>query len=117
MPVSIPATSTTRSAVSSSSPLSGFAAAFPVDDFALTPAERRLFEALDRHGVRYMLLGMSAALLEGAPVATQDLDMWFESISDERIRQAARDSRAGNRSLGVVGQLWRETPHLGVHRS
>ncbi len=55
MPVSIPATCTRRSAVSSSSPQSGFAAAFPVDDFALTLAERRLFEALDHHGVRYML--------------------------------------------------------------
>jgi hypothetical protein len=81
-----------HSAVSSSSPQLGYAAAFLVDDFALAPAERLLFEALDRHGVRYMLLGMSAALLEGAPVATQDLDVWFESTSDERIRQAARDA-------------------------
>jgi hypothetical protein len=34
-----------------------------VDDFALTLAERRLFEALDHHRVRYMLLGMGAAKL------------------------------------------------------
>jgi hypothetical protein len=92
MPVPIPATSTTRSVASSSSPQSGFAAALLVDDFALTSAERRLFEALDHHGVRFLLLGMAAALLEGAPVATQDLEVWFESISDERIRQAARDA-------------------------
>jgi hypothetical protein len=81
-----------RSAASNSSPRSGFAAACPVDDFALTPAERRLFEALDHHGVRYLLLGMGAALLEGAPVATQDLDVWLESTTDERIREAARDA-------------------------
>src|ERR1700676_3150263 len=66
---SIRATSTTRSAASRSGLRSGFAAVFPVDDFALTVAERRLFEALDHHGVRYILLGMGAALLEGAPVA------------------------------------------------
>jgi hypothetical protein len=66
--------------------------AFPVDDFALTVAERRLFEALDHHGVRYILLGMGAALLEGAPVATQDLDVWFESTTDDRIREAAKDA-------------------------
>jgi hypothetical protein len=35
-----------RSAASNSSPRSGYAAAYPVDDFALTLAERKLFEAL-----------------------------------------------------------------------
>ena len=50
-----------------------------MDDFALTLAERRLFEALDHHGVRHILLDMAAALLEGAPVATQDLDVWLEA--------------------------------------
>jgi hypothetical protein len=57
---SIRATSTTRSAASRSGLRSGFAAVFPVDDFALTVAERRLLEALDHHGVRYILLGMGA---------------------------------------------------------
>lgn len=66
--------------------------AFLVDDFALTLAERQLFQALNRRGVRSILLGMGAALLEGAPVATQDLDVWFESAEDERIRLAARDA-------------------------
>jgi hypothetical protein len=83
---------TTRSAASSSSRQSGFAAVCPVDDFALTLAERRLFRALNERGVRHVLLGMSAALLEGAPVATQDLDVWFENTHDERIAQAARDA-------------------------
>src|ERR1700686_260814 len=75
IPASIRATSTPRSAVPRSTPRRGFAAVFPVDDFALTVAERRLFRALDHQGVRYILLGMGAALLEGAPVATQDLDV------------------------------------------
>ena len=99
MPVSIPATCTRRSAVSSSSPQSGFAAAFPVDDFALTLAERRLFEALDHHGVRYMLLGMGAALLEGAPVATQDLDVMASVRRSER--------RIWRSSLSWRQRFWR----------
>jgi hypothetical protein len=78
--------------VSSSSRPRGSAAVFPVDDFALTLAERRLFQALNERGVRYMLLGMGAALLEGAPVATQDLDVWFEHLRDKRIQDAARDA-------------------------
>jgi hypothetical protein len=63
-----------------------------VDDFALTHAERRLFQALDARGVRFLVIGLSAALLEGAPVATQDIDLWIESL-DERVAQAAVDAR------------------------
>jgi len=76
---------------SSASP-SAFVAACPVEDFALTPAERQLFLALNTRGVRFILLGMGAALLEGAPVATQDLDVWFERVDDEGIRLAAKDA-------------------------
>ena len=63
-----------------------------VDDFALTPAERELFQALDKYGVRFLVVGLSAAVLEGAPVATQDIDLWFEQI-DERVAKAATDAR------------------------
>ena len=81
-----------RSAVSSSILPSVFAAACHVDDFALTLAERQLFAALNRREVRFIVLGMGAALLEGAPVATQDLDVWFETTDDARIRDAAQDA-------------------------
>ena len=40
----------------------------------------------------YLIIGLGAAVLEGAPVATQDLDLWFERIDDERIRLAAADA-------------------------
>jgi hypothetical protein len=63
-----------------------------VDAFALTPAERRLFEALSGRGVRFLLVGMGAAALEGAPFATQDIDVWFATVEDVRIRDAARDA-------------------------
>ena len=35
---------------------------------------------------------MGAAMLEGSPVTTQDLDLWFESASDTRLREAAADA-------------------------
>lgn len=63
-----------------------------MDDFALTPAERALFDALNRRGVPFLIVGMGAAVLEGAPLATQDLDVWFPRIDDERIWQAAVDA-------------------------
>jgi predicted nucleotidyltransferase len=63
-----------------------------VPDF-LSDAERRFLVALNELGVRYMIVGMSAALLQGARGATEDIDLWFENLGDPRIGEAAR--RAG----------------------
>jgi hypothetical protein len=53
-----------------------------MEDFsALTDAERTLFEALERRGVRFMLVGLSAAVLQGANTGTRDIDIWFEDTS------------------------------------
>ena len=60
-----------------------------MDAFALTPAERALLRALNERGVRYLVVGLGAAVLEGAPVATQDLDLWIERIDDSRVAEAA----------------------------
>lgn len=49
-----------------------------MDDFALTPAERALLAAFNQRGVRYLVIGLGAAVLQGAPVSTQDLDLWLE---------------------------------------
>jgi hypothetical protein len=85
--------STTLSGASNCRRPSGSVEVSPVFDVVLTPAERALFEALDDLGIRYLIVGMSAALIEGAPGTTQDLDLWFGRIDDERLRDAAR--RAG----------------------
>jgi hypothetical protein len=61
-----------------------------VSEFALTPAERALLDGLDALRVRYLIVGMGAALLEGATGTTQDLDLWFGSIDSEKVGEAAR---------------------------
>ena len=71
-------------------------------DVILTSAERALLEALNALGVRYLIVGMGAALLEGAPGTTQDIDLWFGSIDAEQLREAA----------GRAGGLY--TPGFGV---
>jgi hypothetical protein len=63
-----------------------------VDDFALTPAERALLSALRARGVRFLIVELSAAVLEGAPVATQDIDLWFETVDSDQIAVAAKDA-------------------------
>ena len=85
-----------------------------MEDFALTPAERALFAALTRRGVRFILIGMSAAVLEGAPIATQDLDVWFEHADDERLRLAAAD--AGGFWISGFGMQPPSFGGEGLHR-
>lgn len=43
-----------------------------------------------------MIVGASAAVLQGANTATQDVDLWFENITDPRIKAA----------IDAVGGIW-----------
>ena len=63
-----------------------------MDTFALTPAERALFAALKARGIKFLIIGLGAAVLEGAPVATQDLDLWFERLDTDQLALAATDA-------------------------
>ncbi len=38
-------------------------------------AERRVLESLLRHEVSFMVVGLSGAVLQGAPVVTQEIDL------------------------------------------
>ncbi len=81
-----------------------------MDDFtALTTAERRLLEELNRSGVRYILVGLSAAVLQGANTGTRDIDIWFEDTTDPRIGAAVRE--AGG--IWVSGSFGMRPPQIG----
>jgi hypothetical protein len=56
---------------------------------ALSDAERRFLEELNTRGVRYMIVGLSAAIIQGANTATRDIDLWFATIADPHIAPAA----------------------------
>jgi predicted nucleotidyltransferase len=75
-----------------------------VADSALTEAERRLLLELNARGVRFILVGASAAVLQGANTATQDIDLWFESTSDPGIK-AAVDAVGGTWVSGSFGMM------------
>jgi hypothetical protein len=75
----------------------------------LSDGERRLLGELESLGVRYLVVGMSAALLQGARGATEDIDLWFEDTSDPRIAQAVR--AAGG--IWVSGSFGRGQPRIG----
>ncbi|MCP5516558.1 MAG: hypothetical protein H7A45_04770 [Verrucomicrobiales bacterium] len=58
---------------------------------SLNQSELRLLRALSRRKVRFMVVGLSAAAMQGAPVVTQDVDLWFEDLNDTHIREALRE--------------------------
>ena len=80
-----------------------------MDDSTLTTAERRLLAELDARGVRYLIVGMSAALLQGARGSTEDIDLWFEDATDPRIAAAVR--AAGG--IWISGSFGMGPPRIG----
>jgi hypothetical protein len=56
--------------------------------------EIRLLGTLLKHKVRFMVVGLAAATLQGAPVVTQDVDLWFEKLGEKQISIALREAGA-----------------------
>jgi predicted nucleotidyltransferase len=81
-----------------------------MEDFsALSEGERALLLALNRHGVRFMLVGLSAAVLQGANTGTRDIDIWFEDLTDRRIGEAVREANG----IWVPGPFGLRPPQFG----
>jgi predicted nucleotidyltransferase len=78
-------------------------------DSALEPAEREFLRALNELGVRYLVVGVTAASMQGARVATEDIDLWFEDLEDRRVGEAAR--RVGG--IWIPGHFGMQPPTLG----
>jgi hypothetical protein len=56
----------------------------------VTDAEIVFLRELARRRVKFMIVGMSAAVIQGADLGTEDIDLWFESLSDPALDEAAR---------------------------
>jgi hypothetical protein len=55
-----------------------------------TNLELAFLRELVKNKVPFMIVGLSAAALQGAPVVTQDVDLWFKSLTHPGIRKALR---------------------------
>jgi len=60
--------------------------------------------------VDFMIVGMSAAVLHGAPTITKDIDLWFKDFKDPGIRRAVE--RMGG-SILDLSQFMRPTVFAG----
>ena len=54
-------------------------------------SELRLLQVLLKRKVRFMVVGLSAATLQGAPVVTQGVDLWFENLGHPEISRALQE--------------------------
>jgi hypothetical protein len=55
-----------------------------------TDKEEAFLAALLDEGVAFLVVGAAAAALQGAPAVTQDIDLWFGDLSDQRLARALR---------------------------
>lgn len=53
-------------------------------------AEQKFLTELERLRTPFLVVGVSAAVLQGADTVTQDLDLWFRSMGEPGIAIAAR---------------------------
>jgi len=68
-----------------------------------TEKEATFLTELVKQKVAFMVVGLSAAALQGAPVVTQDIDLWFEDLADPKLKKA----------LKKVGGIY--VPPFGLH--
>jgi hypothetical protein len=73
------------------------------EQLPFTDREAAFLAALSASDVKFMIVGVSAALLQGAPAVTQDIDLWFEDLEDPGLRRA----------LDSVGGTF--VPSIGLH--
>lgn len=54
-------------------------------------SELRLLRALLKRKARFMVVGLSAAALQGVPVVAQDVDLWFENRGEAKTPRAFQE--------------------------
>jgi hypothetical protein len=58
------------------------------EEYIFSPEEAEFLKELIRQKVDFMIVGLAAAALQGAPVVTQDVDLWFRDLADPGIQRA-----------------------------
>ena len=60
----------------------------------LSADELLFLRLLHEKRVDYLVVGLAAAALQGAPLVTQDVDLWFRDLSDPNLSRRFRQSVA-----------------------
>ncbi len=65
--------------------------------------ELALLRSLTEHGVRFLIVGLSSAALQGAPVVTQDVDLWVSELGSTNFLSSLKKVGAFYIAPGVAG--------------
>ena len=57
-----------------------------------TQKEINFLKILISHKVEFLVIGLSAAALQGAPVVTQDIDLWFKELNSSNFKAALKEA-------------------------
>jgi len=58
---------------------------------AVLPAEMRLLRRLTLSETKFMVVGLTAAVMQGADAVTQDIDLWVSSAGKQGLARAAKE--------------------------
>jgi predicted nucleotidyltransferase len=71
--------------------------------YKLSVEEKAFLDALNSHGVRYMIVGLTSAVLQNSHVVTQDIDLWIDGLGSKEFLAAIKECGAFYVSPGLVG--------------
>jgi hypothetical protein len=57
-----------------------------------TPLQIQFLHSLGRNKVRFLVVGLSSAVLQGATVTTQDVELWVENLGSEEFVTAVKSA-------------------------
>ncbi len=60
--------------------------------YPLTDKEIAFLKALRKRGAPFLVVGLSAAAMQGAPVVTRDIDLWFKKLPDPKLLAALKET-------------------------
>ena len=66
-----------------------------------TGKEISFLKELNKQRVDYLIVGAAAAALQGAPIVTQDIDLWFRDLADPALRKAV--AKVGGAIVPSIG--------------
>jgi hypothetical protein len=66
-----------------------------------TGKEVSFLKELNKQRVDYLIVGAAAAALQGAPIVTQDIDLWFRNLADPALRKAV--AKVGGAIVPSIG--------------
>jgi hypothetical protein len=64
-----------------------------VAESLFTQREINFLKILIDHEVDFIIIGLSAAALQGAPVVTQDIDIWFKDLNSPNFKKALKEAK------------------------